>query len=343
MREAVRQAEAVADGVERVIHAWWRDLLRLIRNGPQMGLGRLQTAALHHCRLLPHVTRAALSTGLVGVWKWGAERAARRVPVGVLRRVYARRYMGHSGIHGHNHGYQLPSQVLRRLPSGVPGAHRIRLPGMLAESVLEQRHGRSGVARLTEDRGSFDPLDYLFGSGGLDRLTALPEDPPDDLLRRLVLPVPSEAVVRQRVERLIGPFVAQPRPDLVSPERMAATLVQSYAAGKDIDSIAEDMLPVADGVRASARRVARTWGVHVANESQFQAHEQLGDAIIGYRLKSARIESTRWWHRDRHDQVYLRNPGPGEKGFAQMPRPPMEPADPSERPAGTSWLAWSCL
>lgn len=316
MREAVRRAEAVADGVEKAIHRWWRELLALARRAPQLGLGRLHHAALAHCRLLPVVTRQALVTGLTGVWRWGAERAGRRVPVSVLRRVYAR-------------------QAGRVSPGGL------RVSPLLAGGVSVG--GRAGTKPFLEDLDPFDPLDYLFGSGGLDRLSALPENPPDELLRRLVLPVPPEHVIRRRVERLIQPFVAAPRPDLVSPERMASTLVQSYSQGKSLDEIAEDLLPVADNVRSSARRVARTWGVHVANESQFQAHEQLGDEVVGYRLKSARIETTRWWHRDRHDTVYYRNPPPGEKSFYQMPRPPMEPADPSERPAGTSWLAWHCL
>src|SRR5262249_16989651 len=37
------------------------------------------------------------------------------------------------------------------------------------------------------------------------------------------------------------------------------------------------------------------------------------------------------------------NPKSGQKGFAQMPHPPEEAADASERPPGTPRTAWNCL
>ena len=176
----------------------------------------------------------------------------------------------------------------------------------------------------------------------------LPDTPaskiPDDLLARVVLHRPSEALIRRRVDQLIAPFLASPRPDLVDPRLHAAQMVQSYTQGKGIDEIARDLLPVAEGVKASARRVARTWGVAVANESQMAAHEQLGpDVVIGYEVRSALTADSREWHKDRHKQQYFRDPGPGQKSFYQLPHPPWEPDDPGERPLGTPQLSWNCL
>jgi hypothetical protein len=292
-REAVRRAEAVADQVEAAVRRWWRELLSLFRRASELGLPRFHQAVTLHWLALPVLTRDALVDGLVGVYQWGAGRAAAQVPVRVLRRVLSRR----------------------------------RVPALAAAGA--------GVALREDRRRPTDPIDALFFDPG--RV-------PDDLLRRLVLPVPPEPVIRRRIDRLVAPFLATPRPDLADPRRHAARLTAAYAQGKSVDEIAEELLPVAEGVRASARRVARTWSMHVANESQWEAQERLGpDVVVGYKVVSALTEDTRPWHRERHGQVYLRNPGPGEKGFFQLPRPPREPDDPKERPLGAPWLAWNCL
>lgn len=330
-REALHRSERVADRVERAIHVWWRQLVDLLRSAPQLGVGRLYAAVRAHYQRLPGLVRSALRDGLTELWRWGAASARAAVPVNVLRRAYdvtRRRIPGarQSGL-----GMLGTFESTRQNP-------RLRVVERLTPAL-----GQSGVLELTEDRSRSDPRDFLFGSGGLT-FPSLPDNPSDSLLRKLVLPVPPEHVIRQRVDRLIAPFLASPRPDLVDSTKYAAQLVQSYSQGKSLDEIAEDLLPVAEHVRASARRVARTWGMEVANQSQWEAHEQLGpDVVMGYRLKSALTAETRDWHRDRHDTVYYRVPPPGEKGFSQMPRPPREPADPNERPANAPWIAWNCL
>lgn len=218
----------------------------------------------------------------------------------------------------------VPKETLRRMV-----AERVRTPD-LARSRF----------RLTEDRAPPSPLDYLFAVG---RFPALPEDVPDDLLLSLVLPTPPVAVIRQRVERLIAPFLAAPRPDLAPPEMLANVLVREYSQGKTQQEIAKALLPHADGVRSSARRVARTWGIYVAGESQREAHESLGDLVIGYEVRASPGPYSRPWHQERSGTIYYKQPKQGQKGLAQMPRPPLEAEDPGERPAGTPRVAWNCL
>ena len=131
---------------------------------------------------------------------------------------------------------------------------------------------------------------------------------------------------------------------VAAPEVLAPRIASGYAAGKGWREIAEDILPVVDGVRSTARRVARTEGLRIASAVNEEHFEALGsDAIAGYQLLATLDQFSRPWHAARHGQVYYRSPKPGQKGFAQMPRPPEEPADPSERPAGTPRTAWNCL
>lgn len=338
-RESVRRAERVANATERAVHQWWRDLVAILRAGPQLGVGRLYGMALAHARQLPDLTHAALADGLTDLWSWGARRAAAGIPRAVLRRA-ARVQVGSLGS---TTGQRLGTLVLlqRHVNRVSPQlaelvSHRVQHS---SEGLLSRRASRiPHVAQLTEDRSEPDPIDFLFGRGlNLDSL-------PDDLLRHLVLPTPPAAVIQSRVRQLIAPFLASPRPDLVDPQRFAGKLVQSYSQGKTYQEIAKDMLPIADGARASARRVARTWGIDVANRSQWEAHESLGpDLVIGYRVHATPGPNSRPWHQARDNQVYYRDPKPGQKGFAQLPHPPREPADPAERPPGSPWLAWNCL
>jgi hypothetical protein len=157
----------------------------------------------------------------------------------------------------------------------------------------------------------------------------------------LLFQPPPEQVVRARIDRLIAPFLAQPRHDLAAPETLAQVVAMGYALGKSQQEIARDLAPHVDGVRASSRRVARTWSMHVAAESQWEAHQELGDLVIGYQIHSTFSHYTRSWHAHRSGTIYYKDPGPGQKGYRQMPHPPSEAEDAAERPAGTPALAWN--
>lgn len=208
------------------------------------------------------------------------------------------------------------------VPAFVDGRHRF--------SVLRDQ-GATAVA-VTVPRSEADDFRARFGVPPV--LTAKPLPTSLDDLSELLFPPPPEWLTRQRVDRIIAPFLAAPRPDLVPPEQLASVLVQGYSQGKTQQEIARDLLPHVDGVRASARRVARTWGVAAANDEQLAVHEQIDDLIIGYTIRSARKWNSRRAHVLRDGTEYYRNPQPGQLGFDVMPRPPRE-AD------GT--LAWSCL
>lgn len=127
------------------------------------------------------------------------------------------------------------------------------------------------------------------------------------------------------------------------PSVLAGILAGGLAAGKSQQEIARDLLPAMQGVRASARRIARTESLRVAAGMQLAAHEQLGDLVVGYTVHSAHVPDSRWWHVQRSGTTYWRDPGPGQKSYYQLPHPPEEAADPNERPPGTPQTAWNCL
>jgi hypothetical protein len=130
---------------------------------------------------------------------------------------------------------------------------------------------------------------------------------------------------------------------LADPNTLASIVSYSLAHGKTQADIARELLPIVDNVRSSARRIARTEGVRVGHEVQMDAWDELGTMVVGYTLHHSANPAQRWWHAERDGRQYFKNPGPGQDGLEKMPRPPMEPPDPSERPPGTPQTAPNCL
>jgi SPP1 gp7 family putative phage head morphogenesis protein len=146
-----------------------------------------------------------------------------------------------------------------------------------------------------------------------------PIDPIDYILR----PLP-----RELVERIVFGTDWARRFDqlsrLASPEALAGIVASGIANGLKHRQIAAQLRPVVQGVQSSARRIARTEGMRVAHEVQIQTWEQIPDLIIAYRIHATLDENTRPEHRARDGTVYHRQPLDGQKGFDEMPRPPME-------------------
>ena len=317
--QTIRRADQAADEAEAAVHRWWADLLAILRAGPNLGVTRLHQMALAHFRRLKDVTARGLRDALEPTLRYGYQSAVaglrRRLPTAYLRRAAIRRGFRSRGLR------ESVQPVLEE---------PLRSRGGLATFSMTPRGLNITTARLTQDA-----LDELEDDDDLDA------DEIRQAFLDLLFPPPPEEWVRQHTNRLIAPFLAAPRPDLKPPELLANVLISHYSQGATQQEIAKALLPEVDGVRASARRVARTWGIALANDGNMAAHEQLGDMVIGYELFSARRVSSRPWHVERHGTVYKRNPGPGEKGFFQMPHPPREPDDINERPLGTPALAWS--
>ena len=120
---------------------------------------------------------------------------------------------------------------------------------------------------------------------------------------------------------------------LASPDVLASILASGIAQGHSQQEIARTLLPAVDGVRASARRVARTECLRVAGDTQLKMHDQLGDLVTGFQIHCTLDQFTRPAHAARSGTIYYKHPGPGQLGLESMPRPPAE-ADGS--------IAWNC-
>lgn len=129
---------------------------------------------------------------------------------------------------------------------------------------------------------------------------------------------------------------------LGSPEQLASQIMGGLMLGQTPREIAQQILPLVQGVESAARRVARTESYRVASTVQLRAHQALGDLVVGYQIHATLDSNTRPWHRARHGTIYHAEPKPGQKSYHQMPHPPDEAADPTERPSGTSPVAFNC-
>lgn len=169
------------------------------------------------------------------------------------------------------------------------------------------------------------------------------------LLKQLLFDPPTQQQVRDVLRRpVLGSNWEQDLSQAsklagFDPDAMASAMAIGFSLGKNPRELARDILPAVDHVRTSARRIARTYGVQVARRMQMNAHAQLGDLVIGYQIHSAFSPHSREWHKERDGTVYYIRPGPGQKGLAQMPNPPLEAEDPRERPPGAPKMAWNCI
>lgn len=129
---------------------------------------------------------------------------------------------------------------------------------------------------------------------------------------------------------------------LAAPDALAAIVANGFQQGLTPAEISRLIRPAVQGVQSSARRIARTEGMRIAHQTQMEMYEEI-PGVIGYQVHSMHFPATRHWHAKRDGTIYYRHPKPGQKGFHQMPRPPLEADDPGERPAGTPHVAFSCL
>lgn len=188
---------------------------------------------------------------------------------------------------------------------------------------------------VTEAR---EPLQITFDGvrGFLPNFDRLPDDEQDELFRQMIFPAPSAERVRSVVygNGWITRIDAMTR--AAPPESVASAVMQNITAGKKINDLARELLPMFNGVRATARRVARDTSMHAAHAMQHQAWNQLGDLVLGYQVNAVLDERTRPEHRARNGQRFYKNPKPGQKGMDECPQPPFE------SPRNGAGLAFNC-
>ena len=209
----------------------------------------------------------------------------------------------------------------------------LSMPELMRQRVIAQNMGvtESRHARLfeREPREEF-PFD-LF------------DEELNRLFRELVFPPPPEEQINRIIFGTDWANRIASISRLADPHLLGTTVAIGLAQGKTQQEIIRDLLPIVGNVASSAKRIARTVGVHVGHEVQMTAWDELGDMVIGYELHHPPNPGERWWHVDRDKNVYYKEPQAGQLGLFDMPRPPLEPLNPEARPAGTPAVAFNCL
>ena len=111
---------------------------------------------------------------------------------------------------------------------------------------------------------------------------------------------------------------------LVEPEKIASAMTNGLADGKNIDQLSKDVLKhVEGGIKASARRIARTEGLRVANTMQRDSYADLGDLSVGIQILETLDQHTRPHHALRHGQIFYKDGR--QPDMSQAPVLPDEP------------------
>jgi SPP1 gp7 family putative phage head morphogenesis protein len=202
------------------------------------------------------------------------------------------------------------SAALRRLPETLAVVAK-DLADTVADSI------RSGRATLADQVRTSAPRPLTEDSGtATDRLVSFAFD--------TVFAAPSQDEVYGIVyssgwQRRFAELTT-----LADPDSLAAVVANSIARGETPRQAAAAIRPLVQDVGASARRIARHESIRVAHEARFAAYEQLGEFVEGYQIHAVLDSRTRPEHRRRDGTIYWRNPKPGQRSMAEMPRPPME-------------------
>lgn len=112
---------------------------------------------------------------------------------------------------------------------------------------------------------------------------------------------------------------------LGQPKQLASIITQWRNSGKTPKEMEKAMLPFVQGVRTTARRVARTEAQRVASMTRMETYEELGDLAVGYQIHATMDSHTRPHHAARSGQIYYKKPQSGQLGLDKMPHPPHEP------------------
>lgn len=150
-----------------------------------------------------------------------------------------------------------------------------------------------------------------------------------ELLKAVVFPPPTEQQVRDIVFK---PLNGKTWPERVhglsrlvtDPGGLADQLGRAYSGGANLDDLQKMARPFTENVTASARRIVRTEGLRVANETNRNQYAKLGKMLQGVQIVATLDENTRPAHAARNGTIYWNVPGKTPT-LAEMPSLPDEP------------------
>lgn len=95
---------------------------------------------------------------------------------------------------------------------------------------------------------------------------------------------------------------------ITDPQALAGQLITAYSQGESLQELTKRVEPLVQGIKSSARRIARTEGLRVAQTIQRQSYEDLGDMLAGAQILAVLDENTRPDHAARNGKVYYLQP-----------------------------------
>lgn len=327
--ETLLKADAAAALCDRAVIDAWRALLALLRSGRKPAETRRAVRAILDGT--GPALQAAMSDGLGRLARWAHKRAAadlaKTLPVDYLR-VAAHDYIeARRGVGASLPGAVSDAAVAEHAAGVVPALLSVR--GVPVHQLTEDAPAPSlpGLVRLAT--GENFKIEDLLGPYIRNEAEARAA------LSALLFPAPDAATVVGMLSqlRLDGQSIRQRLAGATlrfNPDRIADTFAASYAQGKSQREIAKDLLPAFNGLRVSAARTARTYGLAVAGEINRRVDDQLGDLSVGVQVHATLDQWTRTNpdflknHRARDGTIFHKHPGPGEYGLDKAPKPPLE-------------------
>jgi hypothetical protein len=288
------KAEAAANAVDRAIGSVWAAILRDLR------AGRLHNLSDRFRSLLP-IARGTVDDSLHRIAVWGY-----RQSVQALTGTLSTRYL------------------------------RVAAMRRMTESRLLERESPdrdSGVIQL-------DALGLADLAGALrEPVSDFSAEDQKDIFADLLFPPPSKETLDRVINQPVQGVTWRDRLEgatrtSATPEKLMAILSQGFSQNKSPREIAKDLLPAVDGVRSSARRIARTESMRVSHGVAEESWKGMGDLVIGFQVHATLDQNTRPWHAARNGQVHFKEPKGSQLGMDQCPHPPLE-ADGS--------MAWNCF
>jgi len=148
----------------------------------------------------------------------------------------------------------------------------------------------------------------------------------DEVLKRILFPAPSAREVAEIISRTGWEDRFANLSRLITDKRaLFVQLVSGYAEAENLQQLKKRVLPLVDGIQASAKRIARTEGMRVAEQMQRKSWAPLGDMLAGAQIIAVLDERTRPEHATRNGTIYYANPKGNQKGMQELPDLPDAP------------------
>lgn len=209
--------------------------------------------------------------------------------------------------------------------------------GQLADVAADQTEQNAFTAIARAARWGVDTARQVFRKVSTPKrpisVPLVSKQPPAAIATELGLPF---EVVRGRVARAVtrlrniagratavaivanaNPAIAY-GPGLKSP-RIAAAAIQQVAT-----TVSQAVQVEFEKAQTDVRRAVRTAATQAINEAVLSIAAAAGNSVVGFEVCGILDDRIRPAHRARNGTKYYRFPRPGQKGYAQMPRPPFE-------------------